>query len=359
MNKTRIIYTGGTIGGKYGLEGNIEYGLSSKDFIETLYQKCPNLKKDLENNLSFRTPIKKFSEDIVPTDWTKIAKSVDDAVNDGIGSVIIFHGTDTMCYTSSALSFALQGIDIPVILTGSNIPLEREGTDAIVNMRDAFIVALEKGEEEFKGVFVVFSGVVDKPSDIHLGFRVRKEQFFDNCFKSVNVDKIGTVENNSSLKNSNINFTNKQLFRSYIENNNNIIYKLINDFDDKISFFKVYPGFNPKLINYAIEDQTKGIILELYNGGTGCKQGKYSLLKSLSKAGDIPVFVTSQHKGNVLMNTYKSSIDLKAAGAVPLKDMITETAITKLMWVLKQANNKDDVIKLMLTNFCGEIDSNE
>lgn len=357
MHNLKIIYTGGTIGGKYGIEGNIEDDLRRKKFIQILYNKYPSLKNYLKKKnviLSFDTPIREFSENLVPSDWSKIAKSVDNAVNEGIDSIIIAHGTDTMCYTSAALSFMLPGINIPVIITGSNIPLESDGTDAVTNMHDAFRVALDK---RFKGVFLVFSGIENKPSDIHLGSRVRKTKFFDNCFKSVNVDKIGIVKPRFLSKYYTIDIKNHELLNNIIENNKNKKYTLINDLDENISFFKIYPGFNPELINYAIEKRTKGIILELYNGGTGCTKNKYSLLSSIGKAKDIPVFITSQHEGNVLMDMYKSSIELKEAGAIPLRDLITETAITKLMWVLKQTNEKSEIINLMLTNFSGEIDS--
>jgi hypothetical protein len=102
-----------------------------------LYEKYPSLKRDLKRkniNLSHDTPVKKLSENMIPSDWTKIAISVNKAIEEGIDSIVIAHGTDTMCYTSAALSFMLQGIKIPVVLTGSNIPLEMDGTDAVTNM---------------------------------------------------------------------------------------------------------------------------------------------------------------------------------------------------------------------------------
>ncbi|WP_340818212.1 asparaginase domain-containing protein [Methanolobus sp. WCC4] len=359
MTKLRIIYTGGTIGGKFSDSGDIGHDLTRKTFISTLSNKYSSLedylkKKDV--SLSFDTPIREFSENLIPSDWSKLAKSVDNAINEGIDSIIIAHGTDTMCYSSAALSFMLQGIKIPVVFTGSNIPLEGEGTDAVTNMHDAFRVALDK---RFKGVFLVFSGIPDKPSDIHLGCRVRKKKFYDNCFDSINTNKIGILKKNIFSSNYNINIVNDKLFNSVIEANDNKDYNLINALDEKISFFKVYPGFNPDLISYVVEKKTKAIILELYNAGTGCTRNNHSLIQSIKKANDIPVFITSQHEGNVLMDTYKTSLELKEAGAIPLRDMITEAAIPKLMWILKQKTNKDEIIDLMLTNVSGEIDCYE
>ena len=118
------------------------------------------------------------------------------------------------------------------------------------------------------------------------------------------------------------------------------------------------------MIDYVVDNkETKGIILEVYNSGTACVEGKYSILKSIEKANSknnyIPVFITSQHEGKVLMDTYISSKEIKEAGAIPLKDMITESAIPKLMWALGQTDSQKEVINLMLRNISGEIEDDE
>ena len=359
MPKLRIIYTGGTIGGKPGSEGEIKEDIKGKKFKDLLYKKYPSLKRELKQKnveLSHDTRITDLSENMIPTDWTTIAKSVDKAIKERIDSIVIAHGTDTMCYTSAALSFMLQGIKIPVVLTGSNIPLETEGTDAVTNIHDAISVALDK---RFKGVFLVFSGIDNQPSDIHLGCRVRKVKFPDNCFESVNVDMIGKFKKRFLSKKLTMKIVNRQLLNQVIEINDKKEYQLKSNINDNISFFKVYPGFDPKLIDYVIkEKKTKGIILELYGSGTGCIKYKYSLLKSLenAKSKDIPVFVTSQQGGSVTMGPYGSSGEMEKRDAVPLGSMITEAAIPKLMWVLgqKPTSSKEEVNDLMLTPICGE-----
>ena len=301
------------------------------------------------HELSFYTSVRILSENIIPSDWTKIAISVNKAIEEGIDSIVITHGTDTMCYSSAALSFMLQCIKIPVVLTSSNIPLETEGTDTITNLHDAIRVALDK---RFKGVFVVFSGIDNQPSDIHLGCRVRKIKFYDNCFESVNVDMIG------KFKKHTMKILNRQLLDQVIKINDKKNYQLKSNINSNISFFKVYPGFNPELIDYVIKKETKGIILELYNSGTGCIKNRYSLLHSLknAKSKNIPVFVTSQQEGSVIMGPYGSSGEMEKQEVVPLKSMITEAAIPKLMWVLGQTSSKKEVIELMLTNICGEME---
>lgn len=365
MRELRIIYTGGTIGGKLSLQSNIiEQDIKRVPFINLL-EKFPSLKDVLRQEkvqLSSVTPIKKFSENVTPFDWSAIAKSVYDACLEGVEAVVVAHGTDTMSYTAAALSFMLQGVKIPVILTGSNYPMEMKKTDAIRNIQDAIKVALDK---RFKGVFLVFSGVENKPSDIHLGTRVRKEKFFENCFKTVNTDIIGTICRKHFWDTTEvIKIINKKLFNEVTELNTTNNFELKNNIVDKISFFKIYPGFNPEIIDYVVDKkETKGIILEVYNSGTACVEGKkYSILKSIERASltnnYIPVFITSQHEGKVLMDTYVSSKELKEAGAIPLKDMITESAIPKLMWALGQVDSQKEVINLMLHNISGEIEDN-
>ena len=363
MPKLRIIYTGGTIGGKADSKGEIKGDINWKRFSNVLYEKYPSLKRDLKRkniNLSHDTPVKKLSENMIPSDWTKIAISVNKAIEEGIDSIVIAHGTDTMCYTSAALSFMLQGIKIPVVLTGSNIPLEMDGTDAVTNMHAAIRVALDK---QLKGIFLVFSGIDNQPSDIHLGCRVRKVKFRDNCFESVNVDMIGKFKKRFLFKKDKVKIVNRQLLNQVLKINDEKDYLLKSSINGNISFFKVHPGFNPKLIKDIIENkETKGIILELYSSGTGCidieNEKKYSLLESLEKAKSkkIPVFVTSQQEGSVIMGPYGSSGEMEKQEVVPLKSMITEVAIPKLMWVLGQTSSEEEVIKLMLTNICGEME---
>lgn len=359
MRKLRIIYTGGTAGGKQDTNGEvIEQDFKRKKFIELLFKKDPSLKNDLEKEkveISYDTPILEFSENIIPTDWIKIANSVNNAIKDKVDSIVIVHGTDTMCYTSSALSFMLQGIKIPVVITGSNLPLNVERTDLVTNMHDAIKVALDN---QFKGVYLVFSGIENKPSDIHLGCKVRKMKFYDNCFKSVNTDMIGKVQRRYLFK-KRIKIVNHRLLSRIIELNEKRKYELNTNINPKIAFFKVYPGFNPDLIDYVIEKkETKGIILELYNLGTGCIKEGYSLLKSIENAREIPVFITSQHEGIVTMKIYDSAIELnKKAGAIPLGAMITEAAIPKLMWVLGQTSSKKEITEMMLDNLCGEMEA--
>jgi len=355
MKKLHIIYTGGTIGGNLKKNKDvIDEDIRPKQFLHLLSKKFPNLKEIAE--ISYETPVKKFSENIIPTDWVLIARSILKAVNNGVDCIIIPHGTDTMPYTAAALSFLVQGLNIPVILTGSNYPFSFPNTDADQNLSDAIRVALDG---QTKGIFIVFSGINNKLSTIHLGTRVRKVKFYDNCFQSINTEPIGVIKKKLWTTDYKISIINNLLLQEVIRKNTNLELTLKDNLNDNILFFKVYPGFNTKIINCCIlEKPPKGLIFELYNSGTGCIEGKYSLLPLLetaTKKFNVPTFVTSQNEGNVNMDTYISSKQLKSTGAIPLRDMLTEAAIPKLMWALGQVNSKEEIINLMLTDIAGEI----
>lgn len=319
--RIRFIYTGGTVGGKEDYGVVLYEDLKPEKFISVFLEKFPNLKGEIE--LSYSTPIKKFSEEIMPSDWVETAKDVYKAIDkEHVDGVVVAHGTDTMAYTSSAISFMLNGLKVPVILTGSNRPITHLQTDALRNMHDAILVAKDG---RFKGVFVVFSGVNERPSTIHLGTRVRKVKFFDNNYKSINrPSPMGIVEEKSLLKGCELKILDKELFGHICSKNANSHFKLVDKFDPNISFVKIYPGFDPGTVQYGIygigigknekgkrQVQTKppvrGVILELYNSGTAATQHpKYSILDTLSLANErnIPVFITSQHgrqSGNELI----------------------------------------------------------
>lgn len=363
MKKIKIIYTGGTIGGKFGNYDNIiDKDFKPSNFKSLLKNKFPDLQSKVE--FSIDTPINKFSENIIPADWCKIATSVYDACKEADNPIIIAHGTDTMTYTSAALSFMLRGLKIPVILTGSNYPLERQDTDAIRNMSDSIKVALD---DRFKGVFIVFSGSPHNPSQVHLGCRARKKASSSyNHFETVNGKQIGELKKGFFDVESSIKILNPKLLSVVTNLHETKKLELKNEINDKIAFFKIYPGFNPELIDNVVERKlVKGIILELYESGTGCiEEGKYSLIGCIEKATSrnygIPFFATSQHQGKVSMDTYVSSKKLLDAGVTPLEDMITEAAIPKLMWVLGHYESRQDVVKKMRENISGEIgDENE
>jgi len=359
MNKeVLIIYCGGTIGGTNDRSNIILGEVNTKKFEKYINDKF----SDYEfGNIKWgvQSCITKFSELYTPSDWVTIAELIDkikrDYDNKGYyPGIVIAHGTDTLCYSASALSFMIRNAPFPIIFTASNLPLENRYTDALTNLIDAVWAA---SDEKLKGkCCIVFSGIPDKESTIHLGNKTRKVRFEGSCFDTVNSKHIGIVKSRFSTYSRCVKIENDISMPK-----GEYAFKPIT-ITTGIYLFKIFPGFDTNLIKYAATGQSaKGIILELYNSGTGpADEGigkRYNIITPIKEATErkIPVFVTSQSEGTVEMKTYITSKKLLDAGAIPLYDMITEAAIPKLMWVLSQEDTYDRQIALMLENVAGEI----
>lgn len=351
MKKIKLIYTGGTIGGRQQMGNSaIIKDLKRPAFQKYLHEKVETRIPDIK--IEIKVVVNKLSEHMNSTDWIEIAHAINDSLHEEQNGIVVVHGTDTMVYTAAAISYMLQGLKQSIILTGSNKPLMDDKTDAVKNLVDAIFVSMQP---EFKGVFVVFSGNEKKNSIIHLGTRIKKkftEDFYS--YESVNHEPIGVVKEKFTGKS--VKILNKKLLDSIITLNVSKEYNFEPNLVSKVSFFKVFPNFDPSVINYVIKNGTKGIILELYNSGTASTQGPYSLIDVLEQAQrKIPIFATSQHYGYVDMNMYGSAEDMKTRGVVGLKNITTEAAIPKLMWLLARNLTLDDVKSYMLKNMAGEI----
>jgi L-asparaginase/Glu-tRNA(Gln) amidotransferase subunit D len=379
--KIKIIYTGGTITGveKLNIE-TIDNRFESKVLIKSkpevflnyltknkeLLEDFPHLEEKID--LSYCVSVNKFSEEMSPDDRVKIAGDVFKAINEGNDGIIVIHGTDTLANTSAAISFIVRGINIPVILTGSNHPFVSSGTDAIRNFSDALFVATNpETYDNFKGVFVIFSGRKDELSTIHLGTRVRKIKFFDNNFKSWNCSPIGVIGKKMNGERY-VKFLNKPLLDQVRSKNERVKKKLLDKIDTNIGAYTISEFFDLVDIENAIlNKKIFGIILGLYNSGTGPTEPPYSLLKplSLARKNHIAVFAATPHEGKVEMNRYESSIKMKAEGVVPLKDMEFTVALWKLAvaggqteeYRIKPEIRCKKIKEIMLENIAGEIES--
>lgn len=349
IHKLGLIYTGGTIGASVKQCGEFAKDLNLKRVRKELESKI-SLLRDRSIEYVWKNPVNVFSERMIASDWKSIAQAIDEAIKEGVSGIVVLHGTDTMAYTAAALSFMLQGVKVPVVLTGANEPLIKEETDATRNMTDAIFVAKQRG---LRGVFVVFSGHPKRASYIHLGTRVRKYQFTSNCYMSVNAKPIGKVERNLLTRTPYIRYMNRDLLERVTKINRHKEYLLRENVCDEVFLFKVHPSFRATQIG---ECPGKGIILELYNSGTGCDihTERYNLLQNIEKQ-KAPIFATSQQLGSIDMSTYESSIRIRDAGVTQLGDMTTEAALAKLIWVLGQTQEIKNIKDLMLENLAGEI----
>jgi len=350
--KLLCVITGGTFGSNKTDKGiGINVAVDLKLLKNTV-------KKYFSDSISidFITPIFKLSENIDERDWNILNREIEDKI-DSYDSVLVVHGTDTMAYTSSALSYN-ENISKkkPIVVTGANLPLSFDNTDAIVNFVQS-IQALEKFIKlDVKGVFIVFNGSNNFNSKalIHLGTRVKKDKWEESCYRSfyINSQYLGYITNHEfsfDIEKYDHLFNKKILYK------NQIIYD-----SKKVSSFKIYPGFDPSILQREFDYGKRYFIIEIYNSGTApIKDTHLSLYKSLHyihEMGGI-VFAVSQHEGKsgATMDIYESSKMLRELSIIPLKDIIWESAVVKLMNASTLFNDKDALIKYMLKNISGEI----
>jgi len=337
LPKVSIISTGGTIASRVDYRtGGVRPALTAND----LYSVVP----ELADIAQIRTEIlfSLFSEDIAPTDWRTIAKTVAEHISDGAQGVVIAHGTDTMGYTAAALSFALQNLPVPVIIVGSQRSADRPSSDAATNLIGAVTAAARAPIAE------VMVAMHESPSDtsiaLHKGTKVRKcHTSRRDAFKSVNMSPIARIQDQVLVLTES--YEKRELTKKLV---------LKPEFDEKVALIKFHPGMRQEMIDWFVGEGFKGLILE----GTGLGHvGKYCF-QSLTKAIDRGVIIgmTSQCVwGRVNMNVYDSGRDLQALGVIPLEDMLPETALVKLMWTLGQTKDVKEAKELLKTNVVGEL----
>jgi glutamyl-tRNA(Gln) amidotransferase subunit D len=288
-----------------------------------------------------------YSENLRPEHWTLIAEKVVEKIKTGkYEGIVISHGTDTMHYTAAALSFALQNLPVPVVLVGAQRSSDRPSSDAALNLLGATIFA---ADSRYTGVFVAMhAGTSDDTIACHVGTKVRKNHTSRrDAFESIDMAPVAFLRNNK------IEIQQKYGYRLVERSNQNSI-EIKTEFDDRVILLKYYPGFDPTLIEHAINAGYRAIILE----GTGLGHvGKecFPALKKVVAAG-LMVCMTSQCIwGRVRMTVYDTGRDLLDIGVVPLSDMISETAIVKAMWALKETQDIEAVKKIMQQNLANEI----
>jgi len=333
-----IISTGGTIVSKIEYDtGAVRPALTTEEILKFMPEINEIAKIDAKVLFSI------LSENMKPEYWIKIANEVKNALDKGAKGVVVAHGTDTMAYTASALAFSLKSLTGPVVMVGSQRSSDRPSSDAPINLLTSVLVAKDA---PFAEVTVNMHGESsDTYTLVHRGVKVRKMHTSRrDAFQSVNdipLAKVYYRERKMEI-----------LRDDYIRKKdaNEVDAK----FDPNVFLLKYYPGLLPDIIDYLMSKGVKGIIVE----GTGLGHTSSEFYNAFKKATKDGIFVgmTSQCLfGRVNMNVYTTGRLLQEAGVVPLEDMLPETALVKLMWVLAHETDLDKVKELMLTNFVGEI----
>lgn len=291
-------------------------------------------------NLECEIVFEILSENMEPSNWQKLAEKVKEATNSGINGIIIGHGTDTMSYTSAALSFMLKDLSIPVVIVGSQRSSDRPSSDAALNLINAAIVASSDIAE------VVISMLGSPSHDyglIHRGTLVRKmHSSVRNTFRTINSIPLGMVQNRKIKM-----FTNDYKKKSKSKT------QAHTKFEKKIALIYSYPGNDNELVNFYIDNGYKGIVF----AGTGLGHVSTTIYKSIERAVQegITVLMTTQTlHGFVGMNVYSTGRELLNLGVIPGRNLLPEVAYVKLGWVLGQTSNPEEIKNLILQNIAGE-----
>lgn len=338
LPKVTIISTGGTIASRVDYRtGAVRPALTASD----LYSVVPELSEIATVDAEILFNI--FSEDIASQHWSAIAKAAAKHIEKGEDGVVIAHGTDTMAYTAAALSFALQELPVPIVLVGSQRSADRPSSDAATNLTGAVVVASKAPFAEV--VLAMHETPSDKAIVLHRGTKVRKcHTSRRDTFKSINTEPLAKVENNQVV----------MLTSDFHRRNRSKKLVLKPNFEEKVALLKFHPNFNPEVFEHLISKGYRGIVLE----GTGLGHASNQCVPVIRKAveKDVIVAMTSQCIwGRVDMNVYYRGRDLLSAGVIPLEDMLSETALVKLMWALGQSVKVEEAKKLLTTNIAHEI----
>jgi glutamyl-tRNA(Gln) amidotransferase subunit D len=325
--KVSLLATGGTIASKVDYKTGAVSPSQDVSFISDRVRGIQVNAETIDNILS---------ENITPEKWTSMAKSIKNGLDENDGCVV-FHGTDTMSYTASAISFMFSSQTGPIIFVGSQRSSDRPSSDAFLNAEGAIHMATT----DFGEVGIAMhGGMSDSKVSIHRAVRARKMHTSRrDAFRSLGEKEVGNYESGKVTMNS--------PYRKAGDHN-----EILTRLEPAVSLIYFYPSFSPEDFGRAVEGKKAAIVM-----GTGLGHVSHSLMPVISEAvrNGKKIMMTSQClNGAVNLNVYSTGRELLRAGVIPLRNMLPEVALVKAMYVL--ANFDDDQFTdMMQLNFRGEI----
>ena len=321
-----LLTTGGTIASVPGGDGlqPADAGIFQRemDQLRTYY------------DITVRELMTLDSSNIRPAEWQLIAQGIFDNRH-GFDGIVVSHGTDTMAYTASAVTFMLPGIDLPVVFTGSQLPLADMLSDGPDNLRTAFAMAAA-GKP---GIFLAFDRKVMLGCR---GVKVRASGF--SAFESINARYAALVSNAGLAIDETVlpTITGQPELKTAVS--------------DQVFLLKLTPGLNPRIFDALAEMGYKGIVVEAFGlGGINVLNESLSAIDRALKKG-ITVVATSQCLyDSANLGVYQVGTKLLALGVIQAHDMTSEAAMTKLMWAIGQGMTDGQIKTLFATNLAGEI----
>ncbi|MCK9412196.1 MAG: asparaginase [Prolixibacteraceae bacterium] len=334
-----IIYTGGTIGMR---EDPVTKTLAPMKF-GMLLDEIPELNKlgYSISSITFNPPID--SSNMTPAIWTQLAKTIQKNYSKFDGFVIL-HGTDTMSYTASALSYMFENLDKAIVMTGSQLPIGVLRTDGKENIITAVQIAAARKE----GRSIVPEVCIYFDSQLFRGNRTTKKdsaQF--SAFASHNYPPLAKAGVDIVYNFERINYP-----------KNKGVLKINTTIDDRVIILKIFPGLNRHYFESILQfPDLRGVVLESYGSGNmPTSPWLIAAIKKATKRGLILMNVSQCPGGKVVMGHYETSIELQKAGVINGKDSTVEAAVTKLMFMLGQNLSHEETKYYLSNNLKGEIE---
>lgn len=326
--KILIINTGGTLSSIKGKNGLVP-GMKSGDMLEELRMVSGNLELEAEDFCSVD------SANIGPEDWAGLAENIAQKSRLCQGIVVI-HGTDTLAYTASMLSFMLQNISIPVVVTGSQLSIAHPVADALENCR----CAIHMAASGYPGVFVAFN------RKVMLGCRASKVRTMSfDAFESINYPYVGEI---SSLG--------LRIFQKNLVEKRGI-FRPQTAYRDQVFLLKLYPGMKPDILDLLYEKGCLGVYIEGFGLG-GMPFLKQDFTAAIDRACQRGMLILAgsqcRYEGSDL-SVYETGRLALESGALQAYDMTTEAAMTKLMWVLGQTDQPMEQREYFSVDIAGEV----